>query len=47
MSAGSTMLKPLLGPQGVAALTALVRAPALFAFDFDGTLAPIRPRYQG
>jgi trehalose 6-phosphate phosphatase len=44
MSAGSTMLKPLLGPQGVAALTALVRAPALFAFDFDGTLAPIRPR---
>jgi len=44
MSAGSTMLKPLLGPQGIAALTALVRAPALFAFDFDGTLAPIRPR---
>jgi len=38
------MLKPLLGPQGIAALTALVRAPALFAFDFDGTLAPIRPR---
>ena len=38
------MLKPLLGPQGLAALTALVRAPALFAFDFDGTLAPIRPR---
>ncbi|MFL6682103.1 MAG: trehalose-phosphatase [Burkholderiaceae bacterium] len=44
MSAGPTMLKPLLGPQGVAALSALVRAPALFAFDFDGTLAPIRPR---
>ena len=44
MSAGSSMLKPLLGPQGLAALTALVRAPALFAFDFDGTLAPIRPR---
>jgi trehalose 6-phosphate phosphatase len=38
------MLKPLLGPQGLAALAALVRAPALFAFDFDGTLAPIRPR---
>ena len=44
MSAGSQMLKPLLGPQGLAALAALVRAPALFAFDFDGTLAPIRPR---
>ena len=44
MSAGSTLLKPLLGPRGIAALTALVRAPALFAFDFDGTLAPIRPR---
>ena len=38
------MLKPLLGPQGLLALGALVRAPALFAFDFDGTLAPIRPR---
>ena len=38
------MLRPLLGPQGLAALGALVRAPALFAFDFDGTLAPIRPR---
>ena len=38
------MLKPLLGPQGLAALAALARAPALFAFDFDGTLAPIRPR---
>ena len=44
MPAGSSMLKPLLGAQGLAALTALVRAPALFAFDFDGTLAPIRPR---
>ena len=44
MSAGTQMLKPLLGPQGLAALAALVRAPALFAFDFDGTLAPIRPR---
>ena len=38
------LLRPLLGPQGLAALTALVRTPALFAFDFDGTLAPIRPR---
>ena len=38
------MLRPLLGPQGLAALAALVRSPALFAFDFDGTLAPIRPR---
>ena len=38
------MLRPLLGPQGLAALTELARAPALFAFDFDGTLAPIRPR---
>ena len=44
MSTGTQMLKPLLGPQGLAALAALVRAPALFAFDFDGTLAPIRPR---
>jgi trehalose 6-phosphate phosphatase len=38
------MLRPLLGPQGLAALTTLVQSPALFAFDFDGTLAPIRPR---
>ena len=38
------MLRPLLGQQGLAALTALVRSTALFAFDFDGTLAPIRPR---
>ena len=37
-------LRPLLGVAGLAALTALVRSPALFAFDFDGTLAPIRPR---
>jgi trehalose 6-phosphate phosphatase len=44
MPGGTQMLKPLLGAQGLAALTALVRAPALFAFDFDGTLAPIRPR---
>ena len=38
------MLRPLLGQQGLAALAALARSPALFAFDFDGTLAPIRPR---
>jgi len=38
------MLRSLLGPQGLEALETLVRAPALFAFDFDGTLAPIRPR---
>ncbi len=44
MSDPTGLLRPLLGPQGLAALTALVRAPALFAFDFDGTLAPIRPR---
>ena len=37
-------LPPLLGAAGLAALTALVRQPAVFAFDFDGTLAPIRPR---
>src|SRR3954470_5318292 len=37
-------LRPLLGPQGLAALAELARVPALFAFDFDGTLAPIRPR---
>lgn len=37
-------LRPLLGPQGLAALADLARSPALFAFDFDGTLAPIRPR---
>jgi trehalose 6-phosphate phosphatase len=42
--AAGMALRPLLGPQGLAALTALVRSPALFAFDFDGTLAPIRPR---
>ena len=44
MSAPPLPLRPLLGPQGLAALTVLVRSPALFAFDFDGTLAPIRPR---
>ncbi len=44
MSALHLPLRPLLGTQGLAALAALVRSPALFAFDFDGTLAPIRPR---
>lgn len=37
-------LRSLMGPQGLAALETLGRTPALFAFDFDGTLAPIRPR---
>ena len=37
-------LRPLLGPQGLAALAELARVPALFAFDFDGTLTPIQPR---
>jgi trehalose 6-phosphate phosphatase len=44
MSGSTLPLRPLLGPPGLAALTALVRSPALFAFDFDGTLAPIRAR---
>ncbi len=30
--------------KGLAALATLMRSNALFAFDFDGTLAPIRPR---
>jgi trehalose 6-phosphate phosphatase len=37
-------LRSLLGPQGLEALETLARVPTLFAFDFDGTLAPIRPR---
>ncbi len=37
-------LRSLLSPPGLAALATLARAPALFAFDFDGTLAPIRAR---
>jgi trehalose 6-phosphate phosphatase len=40
----SATLRPLSGAEGQAALAALVRGAALFAFDFDGTLAPIRPR---
>jgi trehalose 6-phosphate phosphatase len=37
-------LRHLSGAEGIAALTTLMRSSALFAFDFDGTLAPIRPR---
>jgi len=37
-------LPHLSGPEGMAALAQLMAAQALFAFDFDGTLAPIRPR---
>ena len=37
-------LRSLLSPPGLAALATLARASALFAFDFDGTLAPIRAR---
>ncbi len=33
----------LLSPQGRAALARLRDVPAIFGFDFDGTLAPIRP----
>ena len=34
-------MKPLLGPDGLAALDAALARRALLAFDFDGTLAPI------
>ncbi len=37
----SASLPPILGSDGDAALRALLSAPALVAFDFDGTLAPI------
>jgi len=37
-------LPHLSGPEGLAALAQLMASQALFAFDFDGTLAPIRPR---
>jgi trehalose 6-phosphate phosphatase len=45
-AAGTTppKLPHLASPEGAAALATLMRSPALFAFDFDGTLAPIRPR---
>ena len=39
-----TLIPHLTSAEGAAALAALARAQALFAFDFDGTLAPIRPR---
>jgi len=39
-------MRPLFGPEGEAALAALVRARPLLAFDFDGTLAPIVARPQ-
>jgi trehalose 6-phosphate phosphatase len=41
---GMPSLRPLSCAEGVAGLAALARSSALFAFDFDGTLAPIRPR---
>lgn len=34
-------MRYLFGPEGGVALRALLERPALFAFDFDGTLAPI------
>ncbi len=37
-------MKPLLGAEGQEALRTLALARALFAFDFDGTLAPIVAR---
>ncbi|MCD6682180.1 MAG: trehalose-phosphatase [Burkholderiaceae bacterium] len=37
----SAALAPILGGDGDAALRALLAVPALVAFDFDGTLAPI------
>jgi trehalose 6-phosphate phosphatase len=37
-------LRHLSSAEGQAALVALMRGSVLFAFDFDGTLAPIRPR---
>ena len=38
------MMRHLFSPEGDAALRALARRQPLFAFDFDGTLAPIVPR---
>lgn len=37
-------MKPLFGPEGRAALGAMMRGRPLLAFDFDGTLAPIVAR---
>ena len=39
-------MQHLYSPQGAAALTSLFKEPALIAFDFDGTLAPIRVNPQ-
>jgi trehalose 6-phosphate phosphatase len=36
-------MKSLFGAEGTAALAQLAAAHALYAFDFDGTLAPIEP----
>ena len=38
------MLESILSPAGLQRLAALARSRCLFAFDFDGTLAPIRDR---
>ncbi len=37
-------MNSLFGPAGAAELAQLAAARALYAFDFDGTLAPIEPR---
>jgi len=37
-------MKNLMSDEGAAALARLAQQPALYAFDFDGTLAPIVPR---
>ena len=37
-------MKSLSSDEGAAALARLAQLPALYAFDFDGTLAPIVPR---
>lgn len=44
MGPATPRMRPLLGPEGLAALDALVRRRPLVAFDFDGTLAPIVAR---
>lgn len=44
MGPAAPRMRPLLGPEGLAALDALVRQRPLVAFDFDGTLAPIVAR---
>jgi len=44
MERAAPRMRPLLGPEGLAALDALMRRRPLVAFDFDGTLAPIVAR---